>query len=443
MTAKPIRIGLALSGGGYRAAAFHIGTLKKLHELGVLSKIDVMSTVSGGSITGAYYCLNQSDFDTFEQKFKLKLSTQSVVRSIVFSWLFLRAMVFVIGCLCLIGYLVTVDRHWLAAFTGLGFAGSLIWFQFIIFPISRQIEHAYNAFFYNGATLSDLPDRPVLAIASTNLQTCRPFTFSKKKMEDSFYAYQQSPIRFNHRAFPVARAVVASSCVPFAFSPVRIERKFFQKLEHFKQVRPYLVDGGIYDNQGIQKLSQPGSSYECDVIVTSDAGNKIPFEGSYTNTFALLLRTVETFMTRIKNFQMAQHLFDAAKSHHKEIAYLSLGWDVDKCLSGFIEGLKAGRIPARLIEAHQISEEWLADLKTHEKSVLERLKESINYSRILSEAVTDQDKLVARSVSTNLTKLSLKQIDCLTRHAANLTEIQVRLYCPSLLNQLIEANQQS
>lgn len=437
------RVGLALSGGGYRAAAFHLGTLKKLNELGILPQIDVLSTVSGGSITGAYYCLNQSDFPTFEQDLKQKLATKSVIRSVVFSWIFFRALVYFFGGLILTGYLLVVGWWLLATFIGFLWLFCLFRFQFSIFPVSRQIERAYDSFFYSKATLSDLPDQPVLAIASTNLQTCRPFTFSKKKMEDSFYAYQQFPIRFQHQAFPLARAVMASSCVPFAFSPVRIDREYFQKPEHFNQIRPYLVDGGIFDNQGIQKLSQPKSSYECDMIITSDAGNKLPFEGTYTNTFALLLRTVNTFMTRIKNFQMSQHLFDAAKSHHKEIAYLSLGWDVEKCLSGFFDGLKAGRIPTRLIEAHQIPEEWLSDLDIHEEAVLERLQASIGYSHIISEKVADQDKLVARSVSTNLTKLSTKQIDCLMRHAANLTEIQVRLYCPSLIGNLTGISRQS
>lgn len=43
------RIGLALSGGGFRAAAFHLGVFRKLKELGLLWKIDVLSCVSGGS----------------------------------------------------------------------------------------------------------------------------------------------------------------------------------------------------------------------------------------------------------------------------------------------------------------------------------------------------------------------------------------------------------
>ncbi|MBP6024521.1 patatin-like phospholipase family protein, partial [Ferruginibacter sp.] len=56
MASSPHRLGLALSGGGYRATAFHLGTLNKLHEMEILQQADVISTISGGSITGAYYC---------------------------------------------------------------------------------------------------------------------------------------------------------------------------------------------------------------------------------------------------------------------------------------------------------------------------------------------------------------------------------------------------
>ncbi|MDB5198765.1 MAG: hypothetical protein JWO92_728 [Chitinophagaceae bacterium] len=50
------RLGLSLSGGGYRAA-FHLGTLKKISELDILEKVDVLSAISGGSITVAYFSL--------------------------------------------------------------------------------------------------------------------------------------------------------------------------------------------------------------------------------------------------------------------------------------------------------------------------------------------------------------------------------------------------
>src|SRR5437667_8380874 len=51
----PHPFGLALSGGGFRAAAFHLGVLKRLRELGLLREVDLLSTVSGGSIVGAYW----------------------------------------------------------------------------------------------------------------------------------------------------------------------------------------------------------------------------------------------------------------------------------------------------------------------------------------------------------------------------------------------------
>jgi|SRR6266850_2746481 len=47
----PNLTGLALSGGGFRATLFHLGTVWRLNELGYLPKLDRISSVSGGSIT--------------------------------------------------------------------------------------------------------------------------------------------------------------------------------------------------------------------------------------------------------------------------------------------------------------------------------------------------------------------------------------------------------
>ena len=60
------KIGVALSGGVYRAAAYHIGTLKALNRLALLDNVDVISSVSGGSITSAFYALHKDDYDNFE-----------------------------------------------------------------------------------------------------------------------------------------------------------------------------------------------------------------------------------------------------------------------------------------------------------------------------------------------------------------------------------------
>lgn len=73
MDARGNKIGLALSGGGYRAAAYHIGTLRALHNLKILDRIDVISSVSGGSITSAYYLLHKDNYQEFESTFSHKL----------------------------------------------------------------------------------------------------------------------------------------------------------------------------------------------------------------------------------------------------------------------------------------------------------------------------------------------------------------------------------
>lgn len=56
-----MKLGLALSGGGFRASLFHIGVLARLAELDLLGKVEVLSTVSGGSIVGAMYYLMLKD----------------------------------------------------------------------------------------------------------------------------------------------------------------------------------------------------------------------------------------------------------------------------------------------------------------------------------------------------------------------------------------------
>ncbi len=56
-----MKLGLALSGGGFRASLFHIGVMARLAELDLLGKVEVLSTVSGGSIVGAMYYLMLKD----------------------------------------------------------------------------------------------------------------------------------------------------------------------------------------------------------------------------------------------------------------------------------------------------------------------------------------------------------------------------------------------
>ena len=56
-TPRRNKLGLALAGGGFRASLFHLGVLHRMAELDLLRSVEVLSTVSGGSIIGALYLL--------------------------------------------------------------------------------------------------------------------------------------------------------------------------------------------------------------------------------------------------------------------------------------------------------------------------------------------------------------------------------------------------
>ena len=65
-TARPVRrpsygqdptrdgIALSLSGGGFRAAFYHLGALRCANDLGVLHRLSAISAVSGGSVLAAH-----------------------------------------------------------------------------------------------------------------------------------------------------------------------------------------------------------------------------------------------------------------------------------------------------------------------------------------------------------------------------------------------------
>jgi predicted acylesterase/phospholipase RssA len=57
------RIGLALSGGGFRATLYHLGLTRFLRDAGLLSKVTHITSVSGGSIFAAHLVLNWARYN--------------------------------------------------------------------------------------------------------------------------------------------------------------------------------------------------------------------------------------------------------------------------------------------------------------------------------------------------------------------------------------------
>ena len=64
------RLGLALSGGGFRAVLYHLGLVRFLRDAGILSRVTHISAVSGGSIIGAHLVLNWDRYNGSPNEFE-------------------------------------------------------------------------------------------------------------------------------------------------------------------------------------------------------------------------------------------------------------------------------------------------------------------------------------------------------------------------------------
>jgi NTE family protein len=233
---------LCLSGGGYRAMLFHLGTLWRLNELGLLKGLKRISSVSGGSITAGMLGLAWKN---------LTFSTGGIASN------FEQLIVSPIRALSD----VTID------------AGSVI--TGMLLPrrsIADEVAASYRRHLFGSATLQDLPsdtDGPRFVINATNVQTKVLWRFSRPFMGD----YRVGLIR--NPTVELAVAVGASSAFPPFLSPAVLKLRpadFDPATKGDLQLEPYtstvvLTDGGVYDNLGLETAWK---SYE--TILVSDGG---------------------------------------------------------------------------------------------------------------------------------------------------------------------------
>ncbi len=426
---KKIRLGLALSGGGYRAAAFHLGVFRKLNQLNILEKIDVISCISGGSIAGAYYVMNKDNFEEFEKSFTANLQ-KSCIRRIIFNYRFLLPIFMFASIVSFLLY----DPYnfgfstWLVVSIICAIILSPLFFQFKIVSFTALKIKAYRKLFFGNKVLADLPDEPILAINSTNLSTGTLWTFSKNKMSDSSYEFPKDgseSIKFNGGDFSIAVAVASSSSVPVPFDPVKIPIRYFKNPVDFKRVKPRLIDGGLYDNQGLHKLTQGNSSYACDVIIVSDGSQ--PFSNKFcaNNTPFILYRGIDVMMRKIKNLQFIRDVYGKSK----EIAYFSLDWEYKRCVVEFVNAVKKDQVPVHVLTHHRLTPEVL-DKPFAE--INEFMREKIDFKSIVEKALDETQIEKISRIGTNLTALTKEQIELLSKHGEILTDLQIKLYCPTL-----------
>ena len=235
---------LCLSGGGYRAMLFHVGSIWKLYECGVLQGLKRISSVSGGSITAAQLGVVWTDLSFAPDKMEEDFLPRFVAP--------IRAVA-----------ARTIDRGAIAG-------GALL-------PgtIGERLIGAYRKHLFGDQTLQDLPSDaqgPRFVINATNVQSGALWRFSRPYMRDWRVGEVKSP------EVLLAIAVAASSAFPPFLSPIELELDpddFTPGSGTDLQSEPFtheavLTDGGVYDNLGLETAYK-----RYDTIFVSDAGGKM------------------------------------------------------------------------------------------------------------------------------------------------------------------------
>lgn len=287
-------IGLALSGGGYKAAAYHLGALIRLNELGFLPRLSRVTSVSGGSIAAGLlgYKWNKLQFDpvtgvagNFAKEYADPLRE----------------------------FLTEVNLDVAQAVLGL-----LLPFR----SGGDGVAQGYDRHLFHGATLQSLPDEapgkaPRFVILSTNYELNSLWRFAKP------YAADYRVGRIDRPKLSLARVVAASSAFPPFFCPIELDLSGetwvnlpgADKHSGDFLKRALLADGGIYDNLGLEPVVK-----RYGTLLVSNAGGEFDEQSHPSNWFSLLLRVINMIHRQAENNRQ-RPLMMLARAGKRNIAY--------------------------------------------------------------------------------------------------------------------------
>lgn len=366
-------IGLALSGGGSRAMAFHLGCLRALHREGLLDEVATISAVSGGSVLGALYCQTPGDFAAFEAK------TQQLLKRGFLRPALWQAVSSFEGLTALANFAaVGTDR--LLAFVACRVLGALrlrkrvgiSWLSQS--PIRRgasrtTILRKVLSQIFGHQTLPNLrSDRPKLIIVACELQTKSAFYFAADAV-GSWHFGSTSP-----EAIEIAHAVSASAAYPAALPPLD-EVLTFTKNEIFERHRVILTDGGVYDNLALAPL-WPGrdptvSLHVADYprIIACRAGYGLKHAARPAFMVSRLKAAFESVHARAQNFAM-NRLYDLQRGGEIETFILPYIDQKDSMLTHAPPGLvSAEEVADYPTDFSAMSDEWIDRLSKRGEQV--------------------------------------------------------------------------
>ena len=141
-------LGLALSGGGFRATLYHLGVIRYLRDCGSLPLVTDIASVSGGSIVAAHLVLNWDRYTGDDAAFAE--AAREVVRFVQHD---VRNRI--------------VRR--LPLLFPIRLVGKLTGWHAAEFTPNALLEKSYRQFLYGDRRLFELPEKPALHILSTNV----------------------------------------------------------------------------------------------------------------------------------------------------------------------------------------------------------------------------------------------------------------------------------
>ncbi|MCQ8130581.1 tetratricopeptide repeat-containing protein [Methylomonas rivi] len=341
------KVGLALSGGGFRASLYHLGVLARLAEVDALRSVEVLSTVSGGSIVGAHYYLalrkllmsktdaeiGREDYiqlvrDVITQFFD-GVSENLRVRAIAslpdnFKMLFQSGYGRSnrMGELYETHFYQQVEAYQSNSSNEGVVSGMRPLHGLRIHPLSTDpIDNSTfqdETFHPQQANWRRKAKVPTLLLNTTSLNSGHNWHFTASFMGEPpgltgqdidmnrryrrLY-YWQAPTEAL-KNYPLGYAVAASAGVPALFDPLELS-----DLYPDRTIR--LVDGGVHDNQGVAGLLDES----CDLILCSDASGQMDDQTSpKKSALSVFFRSDSILQDRVREAQY-QNLEAKAKNN--------------------------------------------------------------------------------------------------------------------------------
>lgn len=346
------KLGLALSGGGFRASFFHLGILARMAETGLLRQVEVLSTVSGGSIIGAlYYVWLKALLESVPEDRISDAHLADMVRAIQKQ--FLEGVQRNIRCLALanLGKNLRMMRRNYSISDRLGELYDEIFYRpalerFADFArdclkITVNPDDLKKSFGLEPGRLLEMrrlkivprgerpdfhPERhnqnrsakvPILLLNATCLNTGHNWRFEASRMGEPglrdavsmgvdkhwrlLKADAYDDLQPEYQNLELGFAVAASACVPGVFTPLALRRLYPEGLIL------QLVDGGVHDNQGVEALAQAG----CTHLVISDASGQMNDEANpWVDRVRALSRSNSILSDRLRQTQLQDALHD-------------------------------------------------------------------------------------------------------------------------------------